>query len=110
MGMKELNGLWKDDRYGLLVQLHGASMRVYKKDADVAGMQTLKATAQIVKGDVGGMIDPTCRLTSVLPKQSVEIRIVNASVRGHPSIWNIEGVVVPSLRAKKWEPTPSGFR
>lgn len=99
--MKELNGLWKDDRYGLLVQLHGASMRTYKEDVDVAGMQMMKATARIVKGDVGGMINPTCRLASVLPKQSVEIRIVDASVRGHPSMWNIEGVIVPSLRTKK---------
>ena len=96
MRMKELNGLWKDDRYGLLVQLHGASMRAYKEDADMAGMQTMKATARIVKGDVSGML--SCHLVSVLPKQDVMIRVVDSSVRGHPSMWNIEGVVVPKRR------------
>lgn len=94
--MKELNGLWKDKDYGLLLQLHGVKVLPPIEPSTIGnGFMSFRATARVVKGKCRVMKHQLL-LVSVLPKQDVTINILDANKRGHISMWNIEGIVVCS--------------
>ncbi len=95
--MKELNGLWKNQRCGLLVQLHGAEISASKSFFNaLEGLATLKAVVRLVEGDEEKM-NRHVRLTAVLPKQPVIVYILDASQRG-PMLWDVTGVVRSAVK------------
>jgi len=89
--MIDFNGLWKDSRCGLLVQLHGANVRTYKRQT-LDEMVILKAVARLITGEESQLYEQVC-LVAVLPKKPYEIRFVAVGKRG-PTMWDVEGLVV----------------
>jgi hypothetical protein len=106
--MKNLNGLWKDESQGLLVQLHGVEVSGVSNTMR-GDLATLGATARVVKGDGKLLLRCPFMLTALLPKQTVKIRVVDAyqytgselsidlgfsHIIWKSGLWKIEGVAV----------------
>jgi len=88
--MKELNGLWKNDNLGLLLQLHGAAVPEYKtKRTGADSLVRMKAVARVVKGRMQENID----LIPVLPKHAAILKLIFVSELGR-GMWAVECVVI----------------
>lgn len=96
-----LNGLWKNLKSGLLVQLMGDVRAPIRMDS----MAEMRGTIRVVEGDLVSLVSlGILILTSVLPKHEMDIIVIDAHMRldeGYGfAIWTIEGVLIP--RGKSW--------